>query len=315
VNDFFPVLAAVLPIFAIAAVGAFARRRQWLTEEADRSLMRLTIHVLVPAFIFEKMLGNPALLRAGDVLAAPLFGFAAVALGIGISWLVARMAGIGDDRTRRTFAYVTGLFNYGYVPLPLALMLFDRETVGILVVFNLGVEIALWIFGGVLLSRKEGEPLLAKILNPTVVTILATLALNFSGAHPHVPGMVGTAARMIGECAIPMGLVLTGAILSDHLQEFHAAHGWRVMGTSCALRLALLPAAFLIMATYLPLSLELRRVLVLQAGMPAAVFPLIMTKHYGGDTVTAMRVIVGTSAVSIVTIPVWIRFGMRFAGL
>jgi len=316
VKEFLIVLAAVLPIFILAAAGMLARRREWLTEEADQSLMRLTINVLVPAFIFEKVLGNPALLRLGDMFIAPVLGFGAVALGIGVAGLAAHAAGIGDDRTRRTFAYVTGLFNYGYVPLPLALMLFDRETVGILVVFNLGVEVALWTFGAALLSRKEGEPLLRKIFNPSVITILITLALNFSGTYPHVPDVLITAARMLGECAIPMGLVLTGAIISDHLHEFHPAHGWRVMSTSCLLRLGLLPVVFLLVAKFapVPLSLELQRVLMLQAAMPAAVFPLIMTKHYGGDTVTAMRVIVGTSAIGLVTIPLWVRFGMKFLG-
>lgn len=315
-KEFLIVLAAVLPIFILAAAGMLARRREWLTEEADQSLMRLTINVLVPAFISEKVLGNPALLRLGDMFIAPVLGFGAVALGIGVAGLAAYAAGIGDDRTRRTFAYVTGLFNYGYVPLPLALMLFDRETVGILVVFNLGVEVALWTFGAALLSRKEGEPLLRKIFNPSVITILITLALNFSGTHPHVPDVLITAARMLGECAIPMGLVLTGAIISDHLHEFHAAHGWRVMSTSCLLRLGVLPVVFLLVAKFapVPLSLELQRVLMLQAAMPAAVFPLIMTKHYGGDTVTAMRVIVGTSAIGLVTIPLWVRFGMKFLG-
>lgn len=314
-KEFLTVLAAVLPIFALAAVGVLARRREWLTEEADQSLLRLTINVFIPAFIFEKVLGNPALLRPGDALAAPLFGFGTVAFGIGAAWLAARAAGIGDDRTQRTFAYVTGLFNYGYVPLPLALILFDRETVGILVVFNLGVEVALWSFGATLLSRKEGESLLRKIFNPSVVTILITLALNFSGAHSHVSGIATTAAQMLGECAIPLGIVLTGAIISDHLHEFHAAHGWRVMGVGCLLRLGALPVVFLLVAKFAPLPLELRRVLVLQAAMPAAVFPLIMAKHYGGDTITAMRVIIGTSAVGLITIPIWIRFGMKFVGL
>jgi hypothetical protein len=72
---------------------------------------------------------------------------------------------------------------------------------------------------------------------------------------------------------------------------------------------------FLLLARYLPASVELKRVIVLEAAMPAAVFPIVMSRHYGGDPLTALRVVIGTSLVGMVTIPLWIRFGMKFAGL
>ena len=55
--------------------------------------------------------------------------------------------------------------------------------------------------------------------------------------------------------------------------------------------------------------------MVLQAAMPAAVFPIILARHYQGDPPTALRVVIGTSVVGLVTIPLWIRFGMHFVGL
>jgi hypothetical protein len=56
-------------------------------------------------------------------------------------------------------------------------------------------------------------------------------------------------------------------------------------------------------------------VIVLEAAMPAAVFPIVMARHYAGDPATAMRVVIGTSVVGLVTIPLWIRLGLNFVGL
>jgi hypothetical protein len=56
-------------------------------------------------------------------------------------------------------------------------------------------------------------------------------------------------------------------------------------------------------------------VIVLEAAMPAAVFPIVMARHYGGDAATALRVVFSTSLVSLLTIPLWIRFGLKFVGL
>ena len=60
----------------------------------------------------------------------------------------------------------------------------------------------------------------------------------------------------------------------------------------------------------LPLPLELRRVLVLQAAMPAAMFPVVMAKYYGGDPATAVRIVLATSLAALLTIPLWLGFGL-----
>jgi malate permease and related proteins len=51
---------------------------------------------------------------------------------------------------------------------------------------------------------------------------------------------------------------------------------------------------------------ELRRVLYIQAAMPSAVFPIILARHYGGDPATAVRVVVATSVLGLITIPLWL---------
>ena len=42
------VLGAVVPLFGIALVGLVIRRLNWLTEEADQSLLRVNINLLYP---------------------------------------------------------------------------------------------------------------------------------------------------------------------------------------------------------------------------------------------------------------------------
>lgn len=314
-NELPVVLSAVLPVLLIAVSGVAMRKLDWLSEEADHSLLRVTINLLVPAFIFDKVLGNPALHRTENLFLPPLVGFATVALGIGASWLSLRLAGLGRDAVGRTFAFSSGLYNYGYVPLPLAISLFNRETVGVLIVHNLGTEIAFWLLGTIVFAHAANEPLGKKILSPPLIAILVTLTLNFTGLAPHIPEFVKTTAHMLGACAIPMGLVLIGAMIADHLAEFHSEQGWRVMATSCLLRLGVIPVLFLLLAKLLPCSVELKRVILLQAAMPSAVFAILAARHFGGDGPTALRVVIATSALSFVTIPLWIRAGMKWLGL
>jgi hypothetical protein len=109
--------------------------------------------------------------------------------------------------------------------------------------------------------------------------------------------------------------LLIGAIVADHLAEARGGSGYRVVLAAVVVRLLIMPVLFLLLATFLPCSLELKRVIVIQGAMPAAVLPIALAKHYGGDTRTALQVALSTSVVGLVTIPLWIRFGGLLVGL
>lgn len=308
------ILNAVVPVFGVMALGIVIRRLNWLTEEADKSLMRVCVNVLLPCLILDKSLGNPALSQASNLLLAPLVGYLIVALGLWIAWLAQPWHGLREPAERRTFAVTVGMHNYGYVPLPLALLLFDQKTAGVLFLHIIGVEMAMWTLGVMIMSGGAARDW-RKLLNAPLFAIIIAILVNALGWDAHEPQVVSTSIHWLGGCAIPLALILIGAIMADHIGDFHSAHGWRVMGVGVALRLGLLPLAFLLVAKFLPITTEHQRVLVLEAAMPTAVFPVVLSKLYKGDPATAMRVVLATSVVSLVTIPLWLKFGMKWVEL
>jgi predicted permease len=216
-------LAAVAPVFLVILAGFSIRRVGWLTEEADASMMRVVVNLLFPCLILDNILGNPAVEQLGNVILAPVLGAGTALLGFGLSYLAAPLFGVREPRARRTFGFTVGLGNYGYIALPLIQKLFARETVGILLVHNVGVETALWTAGLALVSggtagqSTDGRApsRWRRILNVPTVAILTALALHFLGARWWMPGVVLSAVHQIGAAAIPMGLILTGATFCD----------------------------------------------------------------------------------------------------
>ena len=61
-------ILAVLPPFLLLLIGCFARRMDWLSGEADKSLSRFIIHILYPCFIVYHVLGtkSPIGLKEAD---------------------------------------------------------------------------------------------------------------------------------------------------------------------------------------------------------------------------------------------------------
>jgi predicted permease len=311
------VLAAVLPVFCLAGVGVVLRRVRWLTEEADASLLRLVVNVLTPCLIFDKVLGNQALQRAENLLVPPLIGFGGIALGIGVCWLFRRRIGLATDAEQRTFALVSGLQNYAYVPLPLVLVLFAHhpDTPGVLFVHNLGVDIAMWTLGLTTLGHATGPGEWRRLVNAPLVAIVLALTLNACGAERWVPRPLAITASMLGACAFPLGIMMAGATMADQVRQLHPARSAGAVAWSALFRLGIIPVLMLGIGRILPCSVEIKRVLVVQAAMPAGVFPIVLARMYGGDPATAVRIVAGTTLLSLVTIPLWIRWGMAWLGL
>jgi predicted permease len=80
-------------------------------------------------------------------------------------------------------------------------------------------------------------------------------------------------------------------------------------------RLGIFPVLILAAAKWLPLSIELKRVLVVQAAMPAGVMPIIIARHYGGQPLTAVQIVLGTTVLALLTIPLWLKAGLAWVGV
>ncbi|PQO36942.1 hypothetical protein C5Y96_07205 [Blastopirellula marina] len=317
------ILSITAAVFTVMGIGGTARYLKWLTREVDAGLLKLGIRVLMPCFIFVKVVGNPAFDHAANVYLPPVWGFVSVAIGclVAYSWARGSGARLGFDHSDKvhTFAICIGIFNYGFIPIPLIQEIFGERALGVLFLHNVGVELGIWTIGVSLASGGLTKGWWKNVLNPPSLTIILSLFINEMGWASLVPEFVTQITSILASAAIPMMMLLIGATFYD--QIFHAdvkddkSSPWPTYVSAVLLRLLLLPILFLLAALWLPISLELKQVAAIQAAMPAAVFPIVLTKHYGGDPRTALRVVMASTVVGFVTIPIWISTGIAWLGL
>lgn len=312
-DDLWPITSRVLGVFLVMAAGAACRQARWLSREADRSLANLTANLLLPALFFDRVLASPHLSSLAQSWLPPAIGFAVTVFGFGAAallvYLLGPALGLVHPSQRRAFILCVGICNYGYIPLPLA-EYFYPDAVVTLMVHNVGVDLALWSVGILIISggHVRGQWRRA-LLSPPLLAVALALLLKQLEAGPWLPAPLLQMTHSLGQCAIPLGLVLSGAIIVDYVRQVRLTEGKRVVAAGVVLRLLLLPLAILALAGLAPLSTEMRQVLLLQAAMPAATFPIVLVRLYDQDTSTALRVTLGTSLVAIVTIPLWIYVG------
>jgi len=311
-TSYWQLLQLILPVFAVMAIGAGLRRVGWLNAEADTSLLKLVVNLLYPALIFENVHANSALREAGNLAWAPLVGFVTIAGGIAVCYYAARVLGL-VGAGQRTFAFTTGIYNYAYITVPLMAALFGRESLGVLFAHNVGVEAAIWTVGVLVLAGHSLREGWRQLYSPPVLALVLAVGVNLAGLGGHIPEVVLGVIRTLAACAIPLGLLLSGATMAEHLFTRPAElFAWRTSLGAVALRLGVLSGLFLLLAKFGPFSADLKHVILVQATMPAAFLPLVIVKHYGGDSLTAVRGVLATVVASVVLMPLWLQWGLAW---
>lgn len=316
------ILQQVLPVYLLILVGAGLRRFGLTKREHDDGILHLVFQVLYPCLILDRILGNETVRDPATVAWGIGLGFLFPVVGFGIAWVVAGWLGYARGNGRRTFALSAGLQNFGYTAIPVVQQLWAGSgAVAMLFVHNLGVELALWSVGVMLISGDKKIPW-KRLLNGPVVSVilgLSLVALDWDGmrAAPDggeaVPGVIRTTLNWLGAGAFPIAIFTTGAIIMDLIGRERPSLKASLGGSM--LRLALIPLVMLLAAKFLPAPTVLKQVLVVQAAMPAAMTPILLAKLYGGRPAVAVEITVATTVLSLITLPLILLWGRAFVGV
>lgn len=313
-----------MPIYLLVLIGVALRKSGALTPETDAGLFRVIVHCLFPCLILDKMLSNELVREPVVVISGIGVGFGFVVTGFLVAWLAGRLIGLEKGSGRRTFTLVAGLQNYGFTAIPLLMTLFvgDR-TLGVLFVHGLGVEFALWGVGIIILTGGASKESIRFLLNGPIVAVVLGLLLVYTGGWIWLePGaeespLLGQIVRQVmgwlGAAAFPVALLLIGATMIDFARA--ERFSWKIGIGGILVRCVAMPTVMILVASQLPLVVELKQVLLVQAAMPSAVTPVILARQYGGRPGVAVQVILATSVVALVTIPLIVMLGMRVMGL
>ena len=312
--NFLEILGTVTPVFILVAVGFVLRRIRWLVPESDASVLKVGVNLLLPALIADTVLGNPLLAHASALWFPPLLAFLVVAASMLV--LASLLAPLRLPKETLGAVVITGgVQNFGYMAIPLVAELCDREAVGLLFVHNLGVEIAMWTLGVWALTRGGVGEFWRRLCSGPPLAIVASLSLNLLHAHEWIPAPVRKSLHMLGQAAIPLALLLTGATIYDQVRERRQGpQHYGALSLALLARMAVLPVLILAIARWVPMADSLRRILVIQGAMPSAMMPAMICRLYKADSRMSVQIILASTAISLLTIPLWIKVGMVWVG-
>jgi predicted permease len=199
----------LLPDFALILCGYWVCRYTALNRSVWEPVERLVYYFLFPVLLFHSMVRTPLDVAATSGLMAA--GVALCVVGVGLSYGLARLPGMGeaDRRLHAGSAQVAFRFN-SFIGLALAERLAGAQGLQwIAVLIGVCVPIlniaAVWpmVGGG---GRQFAKELLR---NPLVVATVSALAFNLMGGT--LPDWLLPTTSRIGSASIALGLMAAGA--------------------------------------------------------------------------------------------------------
>jgi predicted permease len=302
-------LDAVLPVFAVVAVG-FAFGRGGLFEfSAALALNRFVFYLALPVLLFRLIATAPfEWFEWFLILAFLLAEFALYAAG----YLIARF-GFGRSQTESLLLGMSAAFaNQVFFVLPIALQLYG-ETGAMPVVAISTFDVVVLLGGTILVldaTREKTQGItLVRLLrlfvrNPPIIGITAGVVANLVDLP--VTGGLDLFARFVGETAAPCSLFALGLILMAQRDEA----GLRVPLAISGLKLAGMPmVAWLLIYGVFQIGPEWSNPAMLVAAGPTGAMPFVLALQYQVPVATIARTILISTLGSLVTVTLMTQIG------
>ncbi|MFK5997620.1 MAG: AEC family transporter [Rhodobacterales bacterium] len=285
------VLQIVAPVFLLALIGFIWVKRGH--EYRIGFVTQLAMTLSVPCLIFV------ALMKAQidrNALAVTFMAACVAYLAITVVFAVlVKVTGL----KMRTYLAPLVFGNTGNLGLPLAMFAFGEAGLSYAIIIFAVMAVYSFSFGVWLVSG--GGSLFKVIKEPLVgATLLGALFL-YQGWQ--TPIWLTNTLELIGQMAIPMMLITLGVALARlKADSFGRAFGLSLVKAVICTALAWATGLYFHLE---PVALA---VLVMQVGTPVAVTSYLLAEKYGADAGDVAGLVVVSTLVSIITIPLTLAF-------
>lgn len=329
-------LMTIAPMFVILLVGFLAGYAARF-RQAQSSLNGFVFYFGLPCFVFSAIVSAPP---GGGIPAGALIIAAGVTLSIAAAtYGAARVLGAKASAGAAPTSLAATFGNVGYFGIPITLSTVGPEAAlaaGIIhlvhnMIFMTGYPVVRTAVTGMSASasasratgtraatggfrsiwRRRLWPIVrqAVLLNPVAIAMAAALLVGLSALT--VPEVLSESVAMVGQTAVPLALFAVGLAMHPALDGIRSGGVPRrsiLLGT--AVKLLLLPVVtwLAVLLAYDHLGPVWAATLVLMAAMPSSTTVFIFSEEYDGDGRLAAAILVTSTGLSLITLPLIAEF-------
>lgn len=297
---------AVLPIFAVAALGFFFARKGLFDQTMAQNINRFVFYLSVPALTFNLM----AHARYDQFDWIALLGyFLAEGTVYLAALLIARFGFNCGWRESILLGLAAAYSNHVLFVLPIATALFgDAASLPIVAIISLDTLImfglTLVVMDVLTLEKASAKGIAQKLVkNPTIVGMCSGLALGLMQVQ--IPGGFRVFLDFVGATAAPCSLFALGVVLSNRTQSVPLALPVMISGLKVLVH-PLIAIAILFYGFQMPA--DAARPTLMAAAGPCGAMAFVMALNYGVKVDAIARAILISMVASVLTVSLMAGF-------
>lgn len=304
-SEFLIMLRNVLLFVALAIPGYILVKTKLMGEKSSGVLSKLLTYVGMPFLILSSTLNVSFTGEA--TLKIVCVGIAGVVFTIVAFFLSALLVKKQEEEKKKGMMRFCMVFsNNGFLGIPLAKAVFgDSPVVTYLIILNIITNILMFTLGIYLISGDKRLISIKKaVLNPVLIAFIVGIILNLIKVTQYIPE-VATFAGHFSNIVTPISMTILGMKMAEINMQSLFVKG-SVYYTS-AIKLVLVPALAISMAFVLRLFMTIDNEIILgffiALAMPTAGLASAFSDAFNGDTENAVSFTLGTTVLSVITIP------------
>ena len=313
VTVFKGLLSPMLYMLLFIAAGFVLRRLKLLPENAALVLSRLESNLIIPAMILNAFIRNCTVesIRADYPAMLLSTGLEMVLIIISrpLSGLFAK-AGWERDLYRYELIYTnTGFFGYALVQA-----VFGAEVLYHYMLFVLPMTMGCYTIGVSMLmpAGRDAKSQWKRLLNPSMVSIAAGIALGLLGVGKILPPFLSDALSAGAAMFSPLAMLLTGFTVGGFVLK--DLFGDRSSYLMCFVRMILFPAVMVGLA-YLSGADDRTLVFALFVhALPLGLNPVIYPPQYGKDARPGASMALLSTLLALVSLPLFYALLLKLLG-
>lgn len=296
------ILNQVLIIFILIIVGYITAKRGYVTREVKRGLVEILVNLSIPAMVIVSLDTELPIETLQNGIVVLTFSMLAHLISAILGYVLYRSR---PEQTRVVFSFSMVFTNCAFMGYPLLESIFGNTGVFYTSLYVLAFNIFLWTYGVILFTgKKDIKVLLKSLVNPGTISVLIGLVLLLTPLK--MPFVLTKVLGYLGALTTPLAMIVIGSMLAEvRLREMFQG---KTIYFFSALRLILIPAAAFLILRAFQVDSEIVAICTTLVGLPAASNVVLFVEKFKGDSMLATRVVVMTTALSIITIPLLVHF-------
>lgn len=286
-------------MFLTMASGAFLRKKNIITEQGKKVLADIILYVILPCNIVKAFCIETG---EGFWMAVSKVLLAAILIQVLSVILTKLLYGMMKKGEKAVYQYGTVCSNAGFMGNPLAQGVFGDMGLLYASVFLIPQRIVMWTAGiSYFTEEKDKLTALKKVMvHPCMVAVYIGLAIMITGIS--LPLVLFNTIQSFSNCCTAMTMMYIGTILMD--VDFKTLASPKQIYFAF-LRLIFIPTIVLTVCKIVGVDSLITGVCVFLTAMPAGSTTSLLASKYGADEESAAKAVVFTTALSVITLPIW----------